>query len=196
MVVGVLVCASCASEPVVAPRHTTAASNEGPAHGEPSEAEAVAVTASEAETTPEPLEATTADEPLEATTDADDARAGEAREAPVTAPRTAYFTRVSFDLRSMPHRGPYDVDERLITSRVELLMQRARDVAGEPAPRLTYQPGVSVFRAEFEGPTAQAQCARVVAALATPPDEGPSRRASVRGVRATPCAPVDSEHDE
>jgi hypothetical protein len=122
--------------------------------------------------------------------------AEEARDVePEGVPRehAAYFTRVSFDLRSMPHRGPYDVDEGFVTSRVELLMQRARDVAGEPAPRLSFTPGFSVFRADFEGATARAQCRRVVAALATPRVEGSTPRASFGGVRATPCAPVDVE---
>ena len=51
-------------------------------------------------------------------------------------PTPTFYTSVSFDLRSMPHRAPYDVDSRLVSGRVELLMQRVRDAAGEPAPRL------------------------------------------------------------
>lgn len=111
-----------------------------------------------------------------------------------TATATLY-SEVSFDLRSMPHRGPYDVDERLITGRVQLLMQRVRDAAGEPAPRLLVYPGASVFRAEFFGDDTQAlaQCQRAIAAVARPATDPASRSPTdaVDGVDATPCAPIE-----
>jgi hypothetical protein len=96
-------------------------------------------------------------------------------------PSPTCFTRVWFDLRAMPHRGPRDVDARLVSGRVELLAQRVRDAAGEPAPRFLMVPGASVFRAEFFGTDAEAlsQCQRAVDAVA-------------RGdVRATPCARLE-----
>lgn len=76
--------------------------------------------------------------------------------------------------------------------RTEHLMQEVRDAAGSPEPRLTYQPGVSVFRAEFFGPVddALAQCRRAVRQVAPPVDTSMrSPRAALREPRATPCAP-------
>ena len=102
------------------------------------------------------------------------------------------FTRVSFDLRGMPHRGPHDVDPEMIRMRTELLMQNMRDAAGSPTPRLTYNPGVSVFRAEFYGPVrdALAQCRRAVREVAPPVDPAASPRTALREPRATPCAQI------
>ncbi|HJL02057.1 MAG TPA: hypothetical protein RMH85_17355 [Polyangiaceae bacterium LLY-WYZ-15_(1-7)] len=130
-----------------------------------------------------------------------------AAETPPTSPDEAsapggaptVFTRISFDLRGMPHRGPHDVDPARIDGRVQLLMQRVRDAAGLPAPRLTHQRGSSVFRAEFHGPLSEAlaRCRRVVAEVAPPPPEPASgrvsRRAAFRGPDATPCAPIEPE---
>lgn len=110
--------------------------------------------------------------------------------------RPTVFTRVSFDLRGMPHRGPRDVDPERIRMRTELLMQNVRDAAGEPAPRLTYQPGVSVFRAEFYGPEleAMAQCRRAVRQVAPPIDRSKrSPRMALHAPRATPCTPIVDE---
>ena len=97
---------------------------------------------------------------------------------PSAEPSPTYFTQVSFDLRTLPHRGPYDVDPRLVSGRVELLAQRVRDSAGEPAPRILVSPGTSVFRAEFFGTEAGslAQCQRALEVVA-----------ALRNVRATPC---------
>lgn len=94
------------------------------------------------------------------------------------------FTQVSFDLRSLPHRGPRDVDSRLVSGRVELLAQRVRDSAGEPPPRILVYPGASVFRAEFFGTEREAllQCQRAVDAVAERGD-----------VRATSCARVEPD---
>ncbi|RLB46154.1 MAG: hypothetical protein DRJ42_28325 [Deltaproteobacteria bacterium] len=106
------------------------------------------------------------------------------------------FTSISFDLRGMPHRGPRDVDPASITSRVEYLMQQTRDAAGEPTPRLLYNPGISVFRAEFFGPAAEAlaQCNRATAEVAPVLEPGSrSRRAALRAPEATPCAPTEAE---
>ena len=112
-------------------------------------------------------------------------------------PTPTFYTSVSFALRSLPHRAPYDVDGRLVSGRVELLMQRVRDAAGEPAPRLVVFAGASVFRAEFFGrePEALSQCQRVVDAVATPETDPASRspRAELDGVRATPCAAIDAD---
>ncbi len=112
-------------------------------------------------------------------------------------PTPTFYTRVSFDLRSMPHRGPHDVDGRLVSGRVELLMQRVRDAAGEPAPRLLVHPGSSVFRAEFFGrePEALSQCQRAVDAVATPETDPGSRspRSELDAVRATPCAAIEAD---
>ncbi len=107
-------------------------------------------------------------------------------------------TRISFDLRSMPHRGPRNVDESAITGRVQLLIERTREAAGAPEPRFRYQPGSSVFRAEFFGSPAAAlaQCRRTVAAVAPPPPDRPrSPRARLRDVEATPCAPIEDEDE-
>lgn len=100
------------------------------------------------------------------------------------------FTRISFDLRGMPHRGPYDVDPGLIDSRLQYLMQQARDAAGSPEPRLTYNPGISVFRAEFFGDDAQAQCERTIAAVAPDRSDLPPR-AALSEPSATACAPIE-----
>jgi hypothetical protein len=112
-------------------------------------------------------------------------------------PTPTFYTSVSFDLRSMPHRAPYDVDSRLVSGRVELLMQRVRDAAGEPAPRLLVYPGASVFRAEFFGrePEALSQCQRAVDAVATPETDPGSRspRSELDAVRATPCAAIEAD---
>ncbi len=117
--------------------------------------------------------------------------------APSEEATPTFSTSVSFDLRSMPHRAPYDVDGRLVSGRVELLMQRVRDAAGEPAPRLVVFPGASVFRAEFFGRDADAlsQCQRVVEAVATPETDPGSRppRSELDDVRATPCAPIEGD---
>ncbi|MBW2464118.1 MAG: hypothetical protein JRH11_20885 [Deltaproteobacteria bacterium] len=115
-----------------------------------------------------------------------------------TAPEgeTTVFTSISFDLRGMPHRGSRDVDPASITSRVEYLMQQTRDAAGEPTPRLLYNPGISVFRAEFFGPAAEAlaQCNRATAEVAPELEPGSrSRRAMFRGPQATPCAPIEAK---
>ena len=110
------------------------------------------------------------------------------------------FTRMSFDLRSLPHRGPYDVDPGLVSGRVQLLMQRVRDAVGEPAPRLLIYPGASVFRAEFLGPRdeAMAQCQRAIDAVAPPPaqDEASIPLAAFDRVRATPCAPIETDTED
>ncbi|MFK7989810.1 MAG: hypothetical protein AB8I08_27575 [Sandaracinaceae bacterium] len=101
------------------------------------------------------------------------------------------FTSISFDLRSLPHRGPYDVDPHFIESRRGVLMVEARTAAGEPAPRFLVQPGSTVFRAEFYGSLTEAlaQCRRVVAAVAPLPDPSePERpRMAVSRPSATPC---------
>jgi hypothetical protein len=93
-------------------------------------------------------------------------------------PSPTYSTRVWFDLRSLPHRGPRDVDPRLVSGRVELLAQRVRDAAGEPPPRILVSPGASVFHAEFFGTEAGslAQCQRALEVVT-----------ALRDVRATPC---------
>ncbi len=113
------------------------------------------------------------------------------------APSPTVHTRVSFDLRSMPHRGPYDVDQSAVTGRVQLLIERMREAAGAPEPRFGYQPGISVFRAEFFGSPAEAlaQCRRAIAEVAPPPpaDRPLPRRARLRDVEATPCAQIDDD---
>lgn len=112
----------------------------------------------------------------------EDTSAEEPAPAPSAAPSPTYFTQVSFDLRTLPHRGARDVDPRLVSGRVELLVQRVRDSAGEPPPQLLVYRGASVFRAEFFGtePGALSQCQRAVDAVA-----------ALRDVRATPCARIE-----
>jgi hypothetical protein len=127
--------------------------------------------------------------------EADETREPDATRQPSAPPtgEPTVFTRVMFDLRGMPHRGPRDVDPAMIRMRTELLMHRVREAAGAPEPRLTFQPGSSVFRAEFYGAErdALAQCRRAVRQVAPPVDTSMlSGRAAFREPRATPCAPI------
>lgn len=109
----------------------------------------------------------------------------------------AVFTRISFDLRGMPHFGPQNVRLDQVELRLRGLMDRTRDAAGDPEPRLTYQRGSSVFRAEFFGAEAEAlaQCRRAVQEVAPPEDpaSGSRRRRPSSSPRATPCAVIETD---
>ncbi len=167
----------------------------------------LAACAGGAERRPEPTQPASAEEPSEpvdspSVTAPEPAAEGlpTARDLgaePPPEPTPSLYTEVSFDLRSMPHRGPHDVDARLVSGRVALLMQRVRDAAGEPAPRLLVYPGASVFRAEFFGSESEAlaQCQRSVAAVAAPATQRGARQppGGVDGVEATPCAPIERQ---
>ena len=177
----VLVAVSCGSSAVQGPPDESTTSNVSEA--EASEAESVEVEPDEHAV--QVVEAESAEQEAGVTTDQ---RTSADRPATV-------FTRISFDLRGMPHRGPYDVDPARINSRVESLMHRAREAAGEPPPRLSNQPGISSFRAEFVGPEpeALAQCERVVAEVAPAPADPTKKRgrSALRAPRAEPCGPID-----
>ncbi len=60
---------------------------------------------------------------------------------------------------------------------------------------MRYNPGISVFRAEFFGSEAEAlvQCNRAAAAVAPEVEPGLRSRRSVFRVQATPCAVIEAE---
>lgn len=122
-----------------------------------------------------------------------------ARSEPPAAPEPALIcVSIGFDLRGMPHRGPYDVDPRAIESRRGYLYTQLRDATPEPKPEIRLPPTPTVFTARFAPSatqTAMARCTAAVAAVVPAPRLPlPRRRPDFRGPKVDqPCAPCPPE---
>lgn len=99
-------------------------------------------------------------------------------------------SRFAYDLRSMPHTGPRQVDTNLITSRTRGMIHDVQVAAGEPrAQAFSSGEGSSSFSAVFIGARAIEQCERARAEVAPPiPDDVRGRR-RFRFPTSTECGP-------
>lgn len=102
-------------------------------------------------------------------------------------PEALVCSRFSFDLRSMPHTGPYQVNEGHVQLRVRGLIDDVRVAAGEPIQAFTS--GGSSFSAVFSGASANSVCERARATVAPPPPAGATGRRLLGYTRASPCGP-------
>lgn len=153
-----------------------------PATAEPAVAEPEAAESAVAE--PEVEAAEPAAVEADSTPTAETAEEGGAEPA---GPEALVCSRFSFDLRSMPHTGPYQVNEGQVQLRVRGLIDDVRVAAGEPIQAFTS--GGSSFSAVFSGASANAVCERARATVAPPPPAGATGRRRLGYTRATPCGP-------
>lgn len=99
-------------------------------------------------------------------------------------------SRFAYDLRSMPHTGPRQVDTNLITSRTRGMIHDVQVAAGEPrAQAFSSGEGSSSFSAVFIGARAIEQCERARAEVAPPIPDGVRGRRRFRFPTSTECGP-------